>query len=249
MDEEMFKSRLPSWAESVKVAYPVDEAVQDWHIDATEKDGVPIFDTMKPTLRLLPRYSKKSSQDGFDWSIRCPRGQLTMNMHSGPEDATQRRFDDLKAEYLIWLGKWMKHFDVTRLDKLVLHYVNALTSSTLPNFVDDKGRLKIGNVIKVFTQIPGKHESIIAPYECCVTLLLGEEPRTTLAIYLNEWPFLHFGTGIKLDFKVEIHCKSTAPIAVSDVSDMLDTAHGHIIDRFETVFSDEAKQSFDPVAQ
>jgi hypothetical protein len=246
MDHEVFASRLSSWQEIVKAEYPVGEPIQNWIIRADDRDGVPIFDTLHPLLQIIPRYSRKSAKEGFDWSIRCPSGQFTMNMHSDPEEGETRRFDHLRKEFAIWIPLWISHFEVKEANRLTLHYVNALTPRTVPGFFDDQRHLFLSRVISVFADIPGEHDSIIQPYSCEVTLLLKGGHGATLKIKVNDWMSPRYGSGVEVSFIVSMPFFAGEVLSPERALELLDRAHEYIVQRFEVVFTQEARASFSP---
>ena len=62
--------------------------------------------------------------EGFEWSIRCPRESLIINMESKP--GTPSQYNDLRSRFSSWLSRWVQHFKVEDLRRVNLHYVNLL---------------------------------------------------------------------------------------------------------------------------
>jgi len=249
MEEELFAMRMNSWEQKVKEAYPITSSFQNWILRAEHNDeGAPLFDTLHPLLQIIPRYSRKSEEDGYDWSIRCPNGQFTMNMHSDPGVEELRRFKHLREEFAIWMPHWIDHFDVKKADRLTLHYFNALTPITVPKFYE-KGRMRLSDIISGFANIPGEQDSIIAPYSSDVNVMLLGDREATLRIKINDLTSSPFGSGVEVSFVVTMPFLPKEVISFPHVLELLDKAHEYIVARFEAVFTTEAKESFQPESQ
>lgn len=246
IDEEVFAAKSEEWNEMVLAEYPVNESIRHWVMKAKqEEDGLPDLSSVRPLLQIIPRYSKKVAKEGFDWSIRCPRGQFTINMHSDPDQGESRRFQTLRHEFEEWVPRWIDHFEVKSIDRLELNYVNALTRVTLPDFMSDDDVLYLGRVIRPFADIPGEHLQIVAPYSCEVNLLLKD--KSTLRISIEDLISTRYGSGLQVNFVSSMSCPSEEIATASRILELLERAHGHIVERFEAVFTSEAKESFKPV--
>lgn len=241
MKAEVFESRLEEWKELVRSEYPVDESLVEWLVQMKEKEGVPLFDTLEPTLKITPRFSRRSKAEGFDWGIRCPVGQFTMNMHSVP--GSNRRYNNLRDEFARWLPRWMDHFGVDHANVLSMAYINDLSRDVTPQFFNERG-LELGRVIKVFSSVPGKHESLEPPYDCRVMVNLGQEPARKLLIRVNDFRDAHRNLGIRVTF--DAIAEIAGPTDHLQVLELLDWCHERIIERFESVFTDEARKTFEP---
>lgn len=246
--EEVFEARFDDWKALVEAEYPVYEPLKEWLILVEEKEGIPLLNTAQPELRITPRFSRKPSKEGFDWSIRCPAGQFTMNMHSKPGQGGERRYDHLRREYEHWLPLWLDHFEVKKMTKLTVHYVNVLNKETVPEFFTDPSHLLLEKVLSVFTTIPGEHECIIPPYRCKANVQLRDRPNSSLLIDLNGGTGVDKGPALKLDFVVQTDI-SQEEVSPEKLLALLDWGHDHIIRRFEVVFTPAAKQSFNPASR
>ncbi|MBV6501744.1 MAG: hypothetical protein CJBNEKGG_04262 [Prosthecobacter sp.] len=245
MTAEVFEANIERWKQKVTPEYPAEEPLIEWLVEMEEKDGVPLFDTLAPKLRITHRFSKKTKAEGFDWSIRCPVGKFTMNMHSHP--GSGRRYDHLRKEFAKWLPQWMEHFGVERAELLNLGYINVLRRDVTPQFFNKDGGLELDKVLRVFSEIPGKHESLEPPYDCRVTVNLGNAPARKLSIRVKDATTPANGVAIKVT--LETLAQVSGEGGISEVLELLDWSHERIIERFEQVFTDEAKASFTPEAQ
>ncbi len=246
MSEETFESLLEDWQNMVREDFPIAEPLKEWLINFREvtEEKIPVFDTTEPILKITPRFSRKSSKEGFDLSIRCPAGQFTMNMHSNPAQGQSRRYTHLYEEFAKWLPRWLQHFGVEKVHRITLHYVNALSNQTVPSFYDKAGNLLLGKVITVFARIPGEHERLIPPLDCTATVKLPSPPDSTLQLTVKDFLHADLGRVVLLDFVVQIPVDSAA--GAERIMGLLDQAHEHIVKRFELVFTEEAKSSFNP---
>jgi hypothetical protein len=245
VDQELYEAQFEAWRLQVESEFPHYEPLQEWAINVTEKEGIPIWDTMQPELKITPRFSKKPKRDHFDWSLRCPRGQLTINMHSSTDQP--RNYAELQLSFSEWLPRWINQFEVKKLTRVTLHYVNRLNPKTVPSFYNEHGGLLLDRVLTVFVKIPGKHESLIPPYDCRATLLLGGKKDATFEIRALSDNQPGVPPGVRVDFIVNVPV-SAGDATASGTLQLLDWCHERILDRFELVFTDDARESFGPLS-
>lgn len=251
MSDEVFESHFEDWRALVEPEYPVYEPLKQWLIlvrDREKEQGLPLFDTIKPELRITPRFSKKSSKEGFDWSIRCPSGQLTVNMHSRPDQGSTRRYGNIRSEFARWLPLWLERFSVESTSKITVHYVNLVNRHTLPSFVTEDGALQLGKVLTVFAGIPGQHEYLIPPFDCKATVQLQGDNKSLLRLIVSDWADPKLSPAVKVDLIVEVQAPKVGASA-DGILALLDWCHERIIERFEVVFTSAAKATFEPVME
>jgi uncharacterized protein (TIGR04255 family) len=241
MPEEVYTSRIESWNALIEPDFPIYEPIAEWRIHVDQQGGQPVVDPTKGELILIPRSSKKSQAEGFDWSLRCPHGALTMNMHSSPK--MPRRYHDLKAQFAKWLPKWMDHFGVKDLQRLQLIYVNIISAATVPEFANKPGELNLDGVFNVFVNIPGSHKLVVPPLNCVATLLLEADPYATLTIQLAGIALQE--PTVRLDLSTDAVLKSGS---VESTFELLDWSHDRILERFQNVFTEQARRSFVPLS-
>lgn len=244
MTEEDFEAKYDDWREIVQAEFPVDESLKEWLILVEEKEGIPLLNSARPELRITPRFSLKPSTEHFDWSIRCPVGQFTMNMHSRSGHSSERRYQNLSASYEKWLRLWLSHFHVQKLQSLSLHYVNILNRETVPDFYQGNQFL-LDRVVSVFTKIPGEHEYLVPPYSSKVNVKLRDREDSILRIELETCGKPGDDPAVKLDLVVE-SAIAEGPWSADGILELLDWQHDRILDRFEAVFTPEAKKCFQP---
>jgi hypothetical protein len=238
MDQEIYDKGFDEWREWVLKEFPVDEPVKNWLINVQERHGVPT--DISPELQILPRFSEKTSVDGFGWSIRCPVGQLIMNMHSSHQES--RTYEDLRTRFPGWLTRWVQHFQVREFTDLTVHYVNLLDRTTLAPFAHE-GFLDIAKVLKIFFRIPGGKELLTPPLDCQVTIKLEGEIEGTLSIRACHRAG---GNGPALTLNLVASTALRKDQSVDEILSLMDWCHSRIVERFEVIFTTEAKESFDP---
>ena len=113
--------------------------------------------------------------------------------------------------------------------------------------MNEKGELALSEVITVFS-IPGKHEHIVSPFDCKVTLQLHGEHSSLLRLTVNDWPDAKIAPAVRLDFAVDV-LDPKVGASVEGIMALLDWCHQRIIERFEVVFTPKVKQTFDPITQ
>jgi uncharacterized protein (TIGR04255 family) len=246
VDQELHEARFEEWRLHVETEFPHYEPLEEWLINVTEKEGIPLWDTMQPELKITPRFSKKPKKENFDWSLRCPPGKLSVNMHSNPENP--RRYHELQHSFSTWLPRWIERFEVKKLTRVSLRYINRLNQLTIPNFTVPPSQLLLDQVLNVFVKIPGEHDSLIPPYDCRATLLLGGMKGATFEIRVYSDPDASIQPSVRVDFCVNV------PVSPEDSSEqgilrLLNWCHERILDRFELVFTEAARQSFGPSTQ
>lgn len=246
VEERRYEEESPSWFSEVQEEYPFAEPLEEWLLNVEEQDGVSLLDSITPEFKMTPRFAKRPKSQVFDWSIRCPRGQFTINMHSVPGDG--RSFSDLRMEWLKWLPRWSRRFEVERFTWLQMIYVNRLSAQTLPDFVPQGGNgLLIGQVLKVFMSIPGEHECLIPPWDCKATVQLENPKKAQLEIHLLDRASQH-GSAAEMDLRLTVRVVLDDSIVDSNaLISIIDLCHDKITERFEQLFTKEALISFKPV--
>lgn len=243
VSDEVFHENLESWKAEVVKQFPCDSSITQWMLNMEERDGLPLLDTIRPELEITPRFSLVPESDGWDQSLRFPKGQLTINLHSAPGDG--RGFEALRALYFEWIPRWISHFKVSRAESVSLLYINELSKRTIPEFVADDGGLMVDKVLRVFTSIPGEHEQLLPPFDCKVTLLLKEPEGARMRIQLIDAPPIN---GPRMILKV-IVVAPLPPSQTNQWASIIEECHKRIIERFEVLFTEESKASFLPVEQ
>lgn len=239
MDHDVYDRQFETWREMVIKDFPIDEPVKRWKVEIKKTGGIP--SDFLPELEIEPRFSKKPGGKGFDWSIRCPEGHLTMNMHSWP--GLNRTYADLRECFPVWLAKWQEHFAVEKFKELCVHYVNALNPSTLPSFYEGKS-LEVQKVLKIFFNMSCENESFTPPLDCQMTIKLHDSPGGFLRIHAKD-DSSEAMAALQLDLLMSTELDTGK--SIEDILFLMDWCHDRIVERFELIFTDEAKTSFQPL--
>jgi hypothetical protein len=225
----------------VELEFPVYEPISEWKVTFEQKGTQAVVDPTRGELVIVPRFSKRTAAQGFDWSIRCPKDGLIVNMHSNPQEP--RVFLDLKTEFAKWLRIWTAHFDVEHRQQIQLHYVNVLNRESVAGFMSTSRTIEAGRILKIFVDIPGIHKALAPPINCLVNLALDAEQPAALGIHLFNGPDPQ--PSLRLDLVAQIVLPPQA--SIEDVLNWLNWCHDRILERFDAVFTDEAKKSFGPL--
>ena len=239
MNQGAYEQSYEDWKELAEKEFPIYEPLKQWLLNIQEKDGIPT--EISPELEITPRFSEKTSKKGFGWSIRCPADQLTMNMHSNHHE--NRGYTELKNRFTPWLKKWAKHFQVTEYEDLTVHYVNLLDKTTLPSFAKDDF-LDIVKVLNIFFIIPGNDDIFTPPLDCRVTIKLSSQYEGRLTIHAAN---KDRGSGPALSLDLIVNTKLNPGVNADEILDIMDWCHDRILERFEMIFTEAAKKSFQPV--
>jgi len=243
VDEDTYETNFPAWRKLVEEEFPVYEPVTEWLINFEPKEGKATIDPLKTELRITPRFSKRKMIEGFEWSIRCPRESLIINMESKP--GTPSQYNDLRSRFSSWLSRWVQHFKVEDLRRVNLHYVNLLNPQTIPELLTPQPGIPLDKILNVFVGFPGRHRAMIPPLNCQVTFQLEDREDAVVQIILASAPNFQPQPAVRLDLVVETSITKTN--SVDEILDTLDWCHERIIEHFEAVFTDAAKQNFKPI--
>jgi hypothetical protein len=251
VSEDLFERRFEDWRNMVAGEFPVYEPLKQWNLNFEQrgdpKEPIPILKSSAPELIITPRFSRRHSNEGFDWSIRCPRGQFTMNMHPDPSDGSGRRYAQLRHEFLHWAERWLKHFDISNVNILQLLYVNALNKNTAaPFFTHDGTRLALAEIINVFVNIGRSGEVMTPPFACLANIVFPGMDNASLTLQVQDMSSSLTDPAVNINFVVNVRLDA-GQSSVEKIAELLDWAHDRIVDRFDLVFSQKAKSSFQPV--
>jgi hypothetical protein len=158
-------------------------------------------------------------------------------------DPTQS-YEHLREAFLRLYPSWKEEFGITKVKKLQLVYLNVLNQATLPEFHDGNS-LFLDRVLTVFSTIPGEHECLMPPCDCRVTVRLSEPENAALEIHLKDSPSER---GMRLRLNVGVKLPS-ADASLETVASLLDLCHKRIVERFELLFTAEARNSFKSLDQ
>jgi len=240
IEEERFLLGFEEWQWAVREDYPHHEPHKEWLIAVKEKNGVPLFDTLQPELRLTHLFSRKSADGRREFGMRCPMDAIAFHLFTSP--GVSKGYGDLHSEVVKWLPRWMDHFQVEKLTNLELHYSNRITPETVGPFIRD-GRIELASILTAFLALPGTHECLIPPYDCTATVLLREEPQMVLTLRIHGDTEVRPQPAVLVDFTVAFP-ETKGGLDTGNALLLLSNAHDAIQDRFELVFTDQVKNFF-----
>ena len=163
-----------------------------------------------------------------------------MNMHSNHKD--NRTYADLRGRFPSWLEKWIEHFQVHDFTELTVHYVNRLDHTTLSSFARE-GLLEIDKVLRIFFNISGENEVFTPPMDCQVTIKLKGDTEGSLLIHATDQSSDSFA-ALTLNLVATTTLRKGQ--GTEEILRLMDWCHERIVERFEMIFTDEAKLSFEP---
>lgn len=240
---ETFFSKIEGWKTVVQKDFPLYDPLTEWLLNVQEKEGIPLFNEAEPEVLITHRFSKRNQKGERTWSMRCPPDRIILNLHAEQHDPHD--FEELYAAMAKWLPRWTDHFEVNGFPGVQLTYVNLLGPRRTPNFVDANGGIQINRLIEVFGKIPGKHQSIIAPYDCKVGLLIEKE-RCAANIHVHAVRSRDNVLHVRVDLQV-LAAHGVPMVSVDEALSELRYSHDVLIGQFEALFTKEAKKSFEPV--
>jgi hypothetical protein len=241
---ENYFARFEDWKLLIHDKFPEYDPITDWHLNIeTREDGTPLLTDVQPELRITHRFWRRNSQGKRFLSMRVLPNQLALNLH--PEAKNPHRFEELHTEFSNWLPQWLSHFGGNACDMVALNYINLISQHTTPQFINAEGGIQIGRVLRVFAGLPGQHMGIIPPYDCQMGLMIDPKRPATFAMRVSAVTIAKQNSlAIRVDFNAVVAKPSQTPFQALSEAEYL---HKVIVDQFESVFTDEAKKSFEVI--
>lgn len=245
---ENFFGRFERWKDVIRETFPEYEPINDWKLNIeTREDGTPLLTHVQPELEITHRFWRRNNTGKRFMSMRIAPNQLSLNLNRDSEDC--HLFNELYDEYSKWLPQWMTHFGATGCANVTLNYVNLISCDTTPQFVDASGSIQVGRVLRVFAGVPGRHMGIVPPYDCQMGLMIDEKKPAIFALrVLGVTIAKDNSPAIRVDFQAAVTKPKPSLSAIEALSEA-SFLHTIIIDQFESIFTEDAKRSFEPVTQ
>lgn len=243
--DEVFYSRLETWKEIVREFFPDYDPIQQWMLNFKQEGEVPTLGEAPAQVLVTHRFWKRNAENRRFMSMRILPTRLTLNLH--PERNDPHHFEELFNELMTWLPRWASHFGASQFSAVQLDYINLIAAETTPQFVDAKtGSVNIGAVLTVFGGVPGHHEGLVPPYDCQIGVIMDRKRPSILRIRVQGLEFRpKLGAGVRVDFQATTD-RSSDPLTATEVGAETKLLHDAIIEKFESVFTDEARASFRP---
>jgi hypothetical protein len=243
---ENYFARFEDWKCLIHDKFPEHDPITDWHLNIeTREDGTPLLTDVQPELTITHRFWRRNSQGKKFLSMRLLPNQLTMNLHPEAKDA--HRFEELHAEFSTWLPLWLSHFGGKDCATVSLNYINLISRHTTPQFVTPQGAINVGHALRVFAGLPGQHMGIIPPYDCQMGLMIDPERPATFALRVAAVTIARENSiAIRVDFNAAVIKPKPCLTPIQALSEA-EFLHTVILGQFESVFTEEAKKSFEPI--
>jgi hypothetical protein len=241
---ESFFAKFEAWREAIQPSFPDYEPLKDWRLNIEVKDGVPVFTDALPQVIITHHFSRKSPQGKKLLSMRIMPNEIALHLHRDPEKP--HYFEELFTEAETLVPQWFTHFGVKASSSVALDYINLLSPATTPSFVRANGIL-VSSMLTVFSGVPSQHYGIIPPYDCQMGLMIDPQRPATFSLRVLGLitPQQH-GPAIRVDFHSEV-TKDSPRMSAQQVLAETQFLHTVIVDQFESLFTKEAKQTFEPI--
>jgi len=245
MDKEEYAAKADTWKSQAIQAFPFFNPTVEWDINIEEKDGVPVVAESGPTMRIhhwFFEHLKKERRGFVHQSDRDKEGRAKFGINLLRHGDKVYRFKDIEAKFREWLPRWADHFGIKSFSGVSLDYVNALNEQTVPEFCRG-GRLHIGEVFRLFSNIPGPHVTLIPPYDCRVNMLIDEKMPITGQIVVRSAET----EGLRINMQMRSLSSQEKSITADEVLAEVLALHRCMVTYFEASFTDAARKSFDPI--
>ena len=245
---ETFYSQFESWRTLVTETFPEYDPIKEWMIKIEQnKEGMPLLGQGLPEVKITHRFWRRNELGKRFLSMRILPDKMTLNLHR--EEGRPHTYEELRHEVEQWFPRWYNHFGLTGCSTVQLHYVNILSPQVTPQLTDREGSVLVGKALKVFSGVPTRHHGIIPPYDCQMGLSI--DPKRDCAFHLRVRGLLASsaqGSAVRVDFVAHID-KGIGGLSLSSVVVEADFLHQVMVEHFEAIFTDEAKQGFEPEAK
>jgi len=237
LTEEAFQTKLASWGERVKQAFPSSKIQRQWQIQIAEKNGMPFLSSEGQKLTTKYQFFQHSGEDKKQ-GIQIWQDKISFNLFSSAENP--RSFVELREIANTWAPQWASHFGVSSVHGIRLEYVNLLSPKTVPGFCSD-GRIRLGEILTAF-KVPGPYKDLTSPFDFQFNMV-ANQPDFPMAIHASLKGAQHDGGTLRLLFRASTE-NSERSISLDAAKKEMDTAHSSIVSVFDAFFSEEAKNSF-----
>src|SRR5262249_19714106 len=110
MPEEKFRIKADEWQIVLKQEFPDAEAITDWAVAVTEKDGMPFLDPSRQTMTVRHTFWRTVGQKK-DRGIQIWPDKISFNLVGGV--GNPRDFSELDQLRQRWLPRWASHFEIS----------------------------------------------------------------------------------------------------------------------------------------
>ena len=240
MDPEVYEQNTDSWGTMVSADFPVHAPLSHAHInlDNMEVMNAPII----PRFQIYHRYWEREIGAFPNSCIQSRRDGFFFNHCSNPKNLGE--YSRVKSQFFKWSPPWVEQFGVNQVESAILHYVNVIGKDTTPAYVGETGNVRIGEVIKVFSNFGDTFPKLVPPYHCEVNFEISKDPAINLKLVVAGLKEKRDGaSGVKVEFIAQQKLDGT----LNDwgvFSNVFDGLHGVILKQFSHVFTEGAIKSF-----
>jgi len=240
MPEEQFRIRADQWQTILKQEFPHAEAITEWVLAVTEKDGMPVLDPSRQTMTLRHTFWRMAGQKK-DHGMQIWPDKISFNLLGGL--GNPRDFSELEQLRQMWLPRWASHFEISKCNGVTLEYVNLLSKETLPGFMEGPV-LQVGDALRLFANIPSPGGPLTPPFDFQINSEAETDPRSRFGAYCVSVPKASSPT-MHLRFMASTY-NPRRSVAIDSLADEIATMHDLILRQFDAYFTTKAKQSFEP---
>jgi hypothetical protein len=239
---DIFEAKLPEWAAKIRDDYPLSRPIAEWSLNIKQVNGVPVLENAVPQAEIIQLFWKRHSKGQHVHGMRLRPSRLVF--HLGREDDNVHDFEEVFAEMDAWIGRWMEHFEVPSLKGVTAEYFNRLNAKITPQFMTSDGHLMLSEAFILFANIPGRYHSIIPPYEGRIRLVVDEKRPCYFDLHVGVDENVR--AGVRIDFMVTTVERDRVISSKESLAE-LRLAHDVLLEQFDCLFTEKAKNSFLPV--
>lgn len=236
LSREEFLIRSEKWKVLVKEKFPHFVPQTDWRINIEQKDGgPPTFTSGGPEMEIRHWFWKQQSIPPKGLGLQSNVDKFSVNLVRDGDRVFS--FEEAFSTFSEWLPLWATTFGAQKFGGFVLNYVNIINQQTVPNFVKN-GRIEIGRILNIFSNIPVHSVSMVAPYDCQLNFLVEETIPCSARVHVRA-----ILNGIQMDLQMS-SIKEGKEVPITEFNKEIIILHHWIVSYFEGLFTQEAKVSF-----
>jgi len=201
---------------------------------------------LEKSISIIHCFRKIIGENGSDsLEFRFRENQFSLTLNSGP--GSEVGFERLHQEFNFFVNDWTQHFDIESLLCVELEYVNLISKKTTPALISEDGSVNLGDALNIFTAREIGGAGVIPPYNCQMGILIDAETGRSFHMRVKGLEQLLDGaSAVRVDFKASRQ-KTNIELTAIEVAEECAKLHLVVWNKFNAIFSDKAKASFDPI--
>lgn len=245
LSEESFYGRLPAFEQAIKEQFPEKGARKNWALKFNSKDGTPDFSSVKPQVEIIHEFHKRDAKHRKYCNVELEPNRISFHLvRTSDPDGSAHSFEDLSKEVQQGMLTFLRILEPKKIGRLDLDYVNIISRKNTPSFVEQDGGIHIGQLLTVFNSFPTKYESITPPYDCQIGLALDKEQGYfSIVRVAGLQKGIQGASAIRVDLHAQ-HELKYIEISETNINKKLEKLHEYIMNLFNDIFTEEAKQAF-----